>query len=125
MAFIPKTSSSLKSAMDLTVEVANRTFTVRAGEFTWKGEEKALGEDETYTVEEDATSVTGYLVLDTQNDEIHILVDAMAPGDSAFIFEEQERYRLLSPLFWGDLLPPGSLEESDFYLMRVVQLEKE
>lgn len=92
--------------LDLQVELAGMSLIVKAGAITYNGQERVLGEDESYTVAKAGVSVMAYLVIDTEDDSLHVLVDEFGEGEESYTFERGDRYQLLDRLVWG-VVPKG------------------
>ncbi len=109
--------------MDLVIEQTDPLeIAVRAGSLRFEGVDTGLDQDESFalTTRPTAAQIIGYVVQDKQdNDAIHVFVDEILldEEDEAFVFNHQDRYKLLAYLYRA-VIPANTSDLTDVPLTR-------
>lgn len=122
---INEVRSTIKDAsVEIDIVVSGMTISVPESQVTWKGNGYTVEETEAeFTADQDEpTYVNGYLVYDTENSEMVVVVDEIVRGsdDDPFDFESSS-YQEVTGLF-SFVIPAAasSLEELEVSVFRLV-----
>lgn len=116
-----------ENVFDLAVELRDGAVHVGAGTAVLRGVEYVFG-GETIPIQSRAhdTSVIGYLVIDTDTDELVIFVDEHVQDgiDMPYIFDRGDRYRLEAHLFSFTVpVNASDLSAIDYNRWRIIHSE--
>ena len=102
-------------ALDLDVQVSGMTITAKSGSFRICGVDYELVEDQEFdaTADDDVdTTVEGYLVVDSADDSVVLLVEERTAPEEFYEFTPDGPYRPLERLFSMNI-PPGTTDLAD------------